>query len=278
MHCAPLRRWEGEEALRRIYKNFYKKDLNLEHLNTFTEKMFCRMITVVRKGNIDFTRVADKYLVRDYVRGKIGGQYLTTLIWEGRSPREIPFHRLPSRCVIKTNHGANQFILFNGSNDPKQIITLLDIWLKENYYWMLREYHYYDIPPRILIEEFLDDEEPHGPLDYRFWCFDGLPELIQIDNHAHSINPFYDTSWNKLDLRYREEVAECNIKKPNNLDSMLKVASALAKDWDFARVDLYRCNGDIFFGELTFTPCAGLIKFRPEAWDTILGQKWQMKG
>jgi TupA-like ATPgrasp len=57
---------------------------------------------------------------------------------------------------------------------------------------------------------------------------------------------------------------------------MLTVAAELSKDIDFVRVDLYNANGKIFFGELTFNPRAGNIRFKPESWDTKLGQKWKI--
>lgn len=40
---------------------------------------------------------------------------------------------------------------------------------------------------------------------------------------------------------------------------MLEIAKVLSKDIPFLRVDLYEINGKIYFGELTFTPCAGMM-------------------
>jgi hypothetical protein len=149
--------------------------------------------------------------------------------------------------------------------------------LKENYYWKLREYHYYAIPRRILIEQFLDDGEEDGPLDYKFWCFHGHPEAIQVDNHSHNINPFYDTNWKKIPMCYRESYNDCEIKEPLNIQEMLRVASALSSDFDFVRVDLYNLQGKIYFGELTFTPLAGRLNFKPDTWNRYLGQKWNFE-
>jgi hypothetical protein len=268
-----FRRSEGEEILRLAYRELYGKNLDLENGKTFTAKLFRRMILVNRHGNPVFTRLADKYLVRDYVRQKIGGKYLVNLIWHGKEPRKIPFITLPSKFVIKTNHGSGKNIVVTGAFDQAQIIKQLSGLLKNNYYWTAREYHYYKIPPQIIIEEFLDDGEPQGPLDYRFWCFNGRPELVQITNHSLSINPFYDPEWKKLALCYRDN-EECEIKKPENLQEMLLIASKLASDFDFVRVDFYNIRGKIYFGELTFTPRAGEFKFKPESWDLFLGQKW----
>jgi hypothetical protein len=58
---------------------------------------------------------------------------------------------------------------------------------------------------------------------------------------------------------------------------MIEIAAALSAGFDFVRVDLFHTNERIIFGELTFTPLAGLLKFMPASWDGILGEKWKVK-
>lgn len=100
--------------------------------------------------------------------------------------------------------------------------------------------------------------------------------MIQVDNHAHDINPFFDTQWNQLDLYYREDTARPFMEKPKNFDAMLNIASKLSDGFDFVRVDLYNIDGTIYFGEFTLTPTSGQLKLRPEDWDLKLGRKWEM--
>jgi hypothetical protein len=236
------------------------------------------MISMNRAGNTLFTRLADKYLVRDYVGQKVGDRYLVKLLWHGTDPSKIPFETLPAKYMIKTNHGSGGHWPVNGYVDRTKIVEHLDKLLKENYYWHSREYQYYKIAPRILIEEFIDDGEQLGPLDFRFWCFRGQPELIQVTNHANSISAFYDTEWNKLDLTHRVSGFEdAEIAEPVNLKESISVAAALSEDIDFVRVDLYNARGQIYFGELTFTPRAGIFIFKPGVWDEILGEKWRLR-
>ena len=52
---------------------------------------------------------------------------------------------------------------------------------------------------------------------------------------------------------------------------MLELASKLASNIPFVRVDFYEINGQIYFGELTFFPASGMSKFSPEIWDEKLG-------
>jgi len=272
-----LRRSDGERYLKATYRSLSDEDLDCDNPSTFTAKMFQRLIWINRRGHPEFSRLADKYRVRDYVTARLGPQYLVNLLWHGVDARRIPFDTLPSQYVIKTNHGSGGQVVVRGAANRTRIIEHFTETLRQSYYWQSREYHYHAIAPRILAEEFLDDLQPSGPLDYRFWCFDGVPALIQVDNAAHTINPFYDDQWNRLDLSYRKQMESCSIARPGNLDQMLSAASALAAGFDFVRVDLYNIQGRIRFGEMTFTPRGGCLKFQPSSWDLILGQKWKVK-
>lgn len=272
-----VRRSEGKRILLERFERIHGRPLDISQPKTFSEKLFCRMIMLSQKPNPHFTRVSDKFLARAYAGSKVGEQHLVNLIWHGEDPREIPFDSLPNEYVIKTNHGSAQVIVVRGRVDRTDIIGKLFLWLKKNYYWSAREGQYYDIKPRVMIEEYLRSPDGSGPLDYRFWCFGGSPEVIQVDNHAHDINPFFDTQWNQLDLYYREHAARPFMEKPKNFDAMLSIASTLSAGFDFVRVDLYNIDGNIYFGEFTLTPTSGQLKLRPEDWDLKLGRKWEIQ-
>jgi TupA-like ATPgrasp len=271
-----FRRSDGERILRATYRSLYHQELDCVNPLTFSAKLFQRMIWINRNGHPVFTMLADKYRVRDYVTAKLGPQYLVKLLWHGVNPRKIPFDTLPERHVMKTNHGSGGHVVVRGAADRREIIEYFSKILGQSYYWQHREYHYHAIPPKLLVEELLDDGEPKGPLDYRFYCFDAVPAFVQVTNSDQSINQFHDPQWKALDLRTRA-VENCLITRPNNLEEMLAAASTLAADFDFVRVDLYNMRGQVRFGEMTFTPGAGLLLLQPAVWDLILGQKWKVK-
>ena len=271
-----MRRSDGERYLLEKYFRVHGKHLNVTNPRTFTEKLFCRMISWNRGHNPIFTQLADKYTARAYVSKKVGEQHLVKLLWHGTDPRAIPFDTLPAEYVIKTNHGSRSNIVVKGNPDRIDVISQLSDWLKSNYYWSDREYQYYHIKPRVMIEEYLRNQDGSGPLDYKFWCFKGTPEVIHVDNPTHDINPFYDTQWNQLDLHYRVHASRPAIAKPNNFEQMISIASELSVGFDFVRIDLYNLDGKTYFGEFTFTHTAGNYKLRPEIWDVKLGEKWEM--
>jgi TupA-like ATPgrasp len=265
---------DGEIAIKARYQQIRGRPYDPSNIRTFTDKLFRRMIELNRNADQRYTRFADKLAVRDFIRHTIGEEHLTKLIWTGKDPSKIPFDDLPHKCIIKTNHGCGGHILFDPNADRGLIASKLRQALRQNYFWSMREYQYFDIEPCILIEELLDDGFPNGPLDYRFWCFNGQPEVIQVDDRSHAINPFYNVDWEKLSLHYRDD-CEGDVARPSNLPGMLSIASKLSEHFDFVRVDLYNINGRIVFGELTFAPVAGNLKLKPQRWDETLGAKWR---
>lgn len=272
-----LRAFEGRMALRRDYRRFHSRRLREDSPRDFADFLYCRLIELNRSGNPLFTRLADKYAVREYVSNRLGDGYLVRLLWHGIDPEKIPFDDLPESYIIKTNSGSGGHIKVTGTPDRAAIVAHMKSQLKRNHYRLsgFREFHYYAIPPRILIEELLEDGHLDGPLNYSFWCFGGTPSVIQVDNHVHNINPFYDTSWNKLDLRTRDKFREVEIARPRELPAMLEVVQELARGFDFVRVDVYLVRGHIYFGEMTFTPAGGHFRFRPEHWNREFGDLWR---
>lgn len=270
-------RSEGEAILLQRYLQIHGKLLNLSNPQTFTEKLFWRMITWNR-GTLPprFRELADKYAVRAHVARTIGEKYLIKLLWHGDDPRRIPFGRLPAEYVIKANHASERVIVVKDSVDRNDTIRNVSGWLATNYYWHGREYQYYHIKPRIMIEECLSDQDGNLPLDYKFYCLNGRPELILVRNHTHDISPFFDTAWNLVDLLSHEGTPRPWLPKPTNLDEMIALAAKLSAGFGFVRVDLYNVKGRVYFGELTFTPAGGNLKFDPERWDLILGSKWDL--
>jgi len=269
-----LRKLDGVWRLKRVYKNSYGKQLDEANAQKFSELLFLKMIEDVRHGNKQFTKLADKFRVREFVVDRVGSEYLVPLIWHGSNPEDIPYGKLPSKYIIKTNHGSGRNILVDGTCDHDWIKEILKQWLEENYYWKGFEAQYFHIKPLVIIESFLEDDKADELLDYRFFCFGGEPCIIQVDNNAHDINPFYDLNWGKIDLNYRINFKDVDIPCPPNLDEMLGAARKLSSGIDFVRVDLYNVQGKVYFGEMTFTPVGGRFNFTPESWDNELGQKW----
>ena len=86
-------------------------------------------------------------------------------------------------------------------------------------------------------------------------------QIFKITREAENLWPYVDKT-------------DATIHKPKNLSKMLQIASKLSAKFKQVRVDLYNIKGKIYFGELTFTPGNGAIKFEPPTWDLVFGKLW----
>lgn len=258
-----------KRALEIWYRSKTGHRLNLENPKTYNEKI---QWLKLYDSTPEKTILADKYLVRDWVAKKIGEQYLIPLLGVYDSFDDIDFDKLPDRFVIKCNHGSG----FNVIIKDKSKIDLIDVrnkinrWMRENFaYRYGYELHYRDIEPKIIIEQYIENIGTDDLYDYKFWCFNGKVYYIQFLSERNLSGlkmAFYDTNWKKQDFVYDHPMDTKNIKKPSNLDEMIKLAEKLAKGFNHVRVDFYRMNdGKLYFGEMTFTSASGSQKWSTES-------------
>lgn len=226
-------------------------------------------------------RCADKYLVRGYVEEKGLGHILNDLYEVFPSPNTISFDNLPDRFVLKLSNGSSTNLLVNNKAD----LNIDQVQQKfRDFYAQAgssagREWVYRDGTPVIVAEQYLaDSSQPNGALrDYKILCFNGRPEyIICVDGRhtEHYCHVVYDTHWQKQNVVIGESSAAANYDRPDNLEQMLEIARKLSEDFPAVRVDIYSIEGRIYFGELTFFPWSGYMKFEPDKFDFTLGDKF----
>jgi hypothetical protein len=226
------------------------------------------------------TLISDKARVRSYVTEKGWGTLLIPLLWSGTDPDAIPFSALPERFIIKTNHGCgfNMIVRDKNSFDHAEAKRQLNIWLARNFTYTSfvgMAWAYKNIQPAILIEELLDDRGGL-PRDYKFFCYGGRAEYLQVsvDRFGTPSEQILDREFNRVPLYNGVTIYEGKLEKPKNYNQMLSIADSLSQGMDFIRVDLYDVDGRIYFGELTCYPAGGLARFVPRKYDFALGEKW----
>ncbi len=223
----------------------------------------------------------DKYEVHKYVAGKGFSDILNKVLGVYADASEIDFHKLPDHFVAKTTDGGggqNVIICKNKNEaDFNEIRAKLNSWLNKKSVNAGREWAYTGIKKsQILIEEYLENplDPKAGIEDYKILCFKGEPKIIiyDCDRYIEHKRNFYDTRWNRIYVESDCKQKEVEIPEPKNLDRMLEIASRLSEDFPFVRVDLYNLDGLIIFGELTFYPWSGYVKFNPDSFDYELGR------
>ena len=256
-----------EEELCSWYKRVLKKDLDLNNPTTFNEKM---QWLKLYDSTAMKTRLADKYLVRDWVGEKIGKKYLIPLLGAWNSFDEIDFSDLPDQIALKTNHGSgwNLIVQDKSKLDKRAAKEKFDIWMSKNYAfgWGF-ELHYMNIPPKIIAEQYISDLDG-DILDYRFFCFNGEVKYVWVDlgsGTTHHKRNIYDLDWNLQNYRVNYPLISPEPEKPDNFNEMISLAKILSEGFAMVRVDFYSIGANIYFGEMTFTPQSGTGTWESEA-------------
>lgn len=205
--------------------------------------------------------VSDKYLLKSYVKSKVGDKYNVPTIAVLQSYEELIDFTLPENCCIKPTN-ASQAVILRKNNEPVDLEQTKE-WFNYNYYKTTRERNYKYLKPMVIIEPLLFDSK--DLMDYRIFCYKGVAKLICIDIGKFSgyQRIFYDRDWNKQDFSLQYPLYEGVIEKPKNINEMLKVAEHLSSDFDFIRIDLYSDGNQCFVGEITNCHAAASQSFIP---------------
>lgn len=225
----------------------------------------------------EYTRMVDKYAVREYIADKIGEDYLIPLVggpWN--SVEEIDFEALPEQFVLKTTHDSGGVVICRdkASFDVEGAKLELEKRLQRNFFWAGREWPYKNVKPRIIAEKYMQDGDNQALMDLKFFCFNGNPKLMYMAQEEVQDSPadYFDMKFTHLDLRIGTDpwAKQCP-QKPPGFEKMEQLAKLVSEGVPQLRVDFYRVDGRIYFGEITFFHNGGYSKFIPDEWDDILG-------
>lgn len=241
----------------------YGRVLNFKSPKFYGEKI--RWIKVY--GNLErFKDLVDKFTVREYIKNKIGEEYLPKLLAVYDDVSEIDYKDLPKKFVLKINDGSDKNIicqnkdLLNIDKTNKRLKKLYN----EDYYKYTKEPQYKNIKKKIICEEYLEGKR--GPLvEYKLHCFSGKVKLIElhVERYINKREDYYSPDWRKLKIKGKVRNSKLDIPKPIFLEKLLELAEKLAESFEYIRVDFNVVDNKLYFSELTFTPANGNDRFRP---------------
>lgn len=265
---------DDKEYISRQYEYYMGRKPDLDYPRSFNEKLQWLKL-YDRKP--EYTQMIDKYEAKKYVADIIGEEYLIPTLGIYDSVDEIEFEKLPQQFVLKCTHDSGGVVFCKNKNDfdKDEAKSILNNFLKRNFYWAGREWPYKNIKPRIIVEEYLVDESNVELKDYKFFAFDGKVKLIQVDydRFVHHKRNLYTTDWEYIDavIKYPTDPNR-KIKRPAKLEKMIEISEKLSKHIPHVRVDLYSVGKRIYFGELTFYHGSGYEKFEPKELEYNLGE------
>lgn len=255
-----------KEEANRAYKIFFNKEIDWENPKNLIEKIYWLQF------NTDtslWTKYADKYLVRDYIKECGYEDNLPQLYGKWDYPKQIDFNELPNSFVLKSNNGCGTVLVVKDKLklNLKSTRKRLNSWLSIHHGYGSAQLHYTKIEPCIIAEELLVQSveanllSPNSLIDYKVYCINGEPEAIWVaynrTRHGGVDMTMYDKNWSKIaeNLVSSEyyTYSEMEIPQPLCLHEMLEIARKLSQPFSQVRVDFYIVNDKPIFGEMTFT-------------------------
>lgn len=258
--------------LKFMFRVTLQRKLNLKNPTTFNEKL--QWLKIHDRKDI-YTTIVDKYEVKKYIAKKIGAKYIIPTLGIWNNFDEIDFDKLPNQFVLKCTHDSGGLVICNDKSqlDIEKAKEKIEKSLKNNFYWLGREWPYKNVKPRIIAEQYMAD----NLRDYKLFGFNGTPRMTLVCSERFTEGglkeDFYDEAWNHLSIqRPAHSNAILPIQRPKQYELMKKLAEKLSEKMPSARIDFYEINEKVYFGEVTFCPASGFEGFRPEEWDLKLGE------
>lgn len=226
--------------------------------------------------NPAYSKLVDKQAAKEWVSEKLGAEYVfpTLGIWDKFA--DINFDKLPEQFVLKCTHDSGGVLvckdkaMLNYEKEKK----FFEWHMKRNYYWHGRQWHYNGVKPRIIAEKYMVDESQKELKDYKVFCFNGEPKVIQVDfgrYEKHERN-LYTPEWEYIPAQIKYPTNPSHqIEKPVILEELLRCARILSDGMRHVRVDFYIIGNKLYFGEMTFYHGDGCEKFTPQEFEKIMG-------
>lgn len=249
--------------------------LNLKNPRSFNEKL--QWIKLYDHNPL-YTKLVDKYRVKEYVAERIGEEHVIPLLGVWDRVEDIEWDKLPSQFVIKCSHDCGGMVICKDKAklDIPSAIEKLQHAFGKNYYYEGREWPYKNVPAKVFAEAYKEDE--FGELrDYKFFCFDGEVKALFIASDRQNKNEevkfdFFDADFNHLPFIQGHPNAKEMPAKPRGFEEMKQLAAKLSKGLPEVRVDFYDVNGHVYFGEFTLFHFGGMVPFNPIEWDYKFGE------
>lgn len=268
-------RLDDKEYLTRLFKARMHKKIEWENPTTFSEKI--QWLKLYDKNPL-YTMMVDKYEVKKYVADKIGEQYIIPTLGVWDRFEDINFDSLPDQFVLKCTHDSGGLVICKdkGMLDHKAARQKIKSSLKRNFFYYGREWPYKNVKPRIIAEKYMEDTETAELRDYKFFCFNGVAKALFIATDRQKQGEetkfdFFDMEYKHLPFTNGHPNAEVLPAKPAKFEEMKELAEKLSANIPHLRVDFYEVNGEVYFGELTFSHWSGMTPFEPTEWDEKFG-------
>ena len=271
-----LLHWLGDASFARLsYWLRFGEKLNLNTPRKFNEKLQWLKLYDRRP---EYIRMVDKIAMKDIVATNVGPQYVIPTLGTWEKVDDIEWNLLPNQFVIKWNHDSGSIVICKNKNsfDRETAIKKLRDGEKYNGFWYGREWPYKGVKPRLLAEPYLEDSLTKELRDYKVFSFNGKVKLFLVasdrQKRGESVKfDYFDSKGTHLNIVNDHPQAQVIPALPTSFKKMIELTEKISAGFPHLRVDFYEVDGRAYIGEFTLYHGSGLMSFKPDEWNEIMG-------
>ena len=243
---------------RRYYRHRFRRVHGRDPILDPPVEPFDKIACLVLRSDLSsINHLADKHLVRDFVRARIGESHLAPMLGVYDRFNQIDRASLPKSFVIKCTHGCrwNERVEDRDAVDWRRLGRRMERWRRRDYSRVWGESLYRGLTGRLMIESWLGG--PGGDLhDIKVFVERGCP----VGGIIHSANtPKVCTGYDPSGTIVSSTGRGGEDPPPHpSYGRCLEIATILGRELPAVRVDMLAIDGHIYVGELTFLSGAGL--------------------
>ena len=236
---------------------------NIASPNRYSERMLWRKLV---DNNPQFVVFSDKLATKEFIRNRCPDLPLPRTLWAGSDAGMIPDELLRGDVYVKASHGCNfNHRVRGGQCDRTVLREKTSRWLASVYGKKAGEWSYSVVEPKLFVEEAVGDVET-GLLDFHVRAGNGKAILGSVMGQCKT-----PAQWHSyLDpegtptLGVHDAEGSPIVPSPRVLAVIepyrraVRYARQLSIGVDYARFDFMWNGRDLFGGEITVYPAAGM--------------------
>ncbi len=254
-----------------------------------------------------WNRISDTVEARTFAAGR--GAKVLDVIGTYTAIEDINWDKLPSTCFLRGSqehstrllrYDGQWFLYGNGdafcdkdgcfqitdravrfSINDTDAKTIASMWLSTSVRDQSSDMNQGYVDASIVVEPFLLDENSQQPTKYRVYCFNGVPELIELTSPTITRlggSALYTPEWTHVRQSVQTGIAPIfDFKRPDGLQEMIRDSMAVSADLDHICIEflmtangpaIHRLVGTPYRGQ-TGTPsrCPNVQKWLASLWN-----------
>jgi len=250
-------------GLVRRYRRHTRHLPNTAFPRRYSERMLWRKMV---DHNPQFVLFSDKLAAKEFMLQRCPELRVPRTLWTGRDADDIPGELLHGDVYVKANHGCNfNHRVRNGCCDRATLRQLAARWLASVYGRENGEWGYHKVQPKLFVEEAVGDVEA-GLIEFNVRACNGRAILGSVLGKCKTPSQwaFYLDPEGRPVNKVSDPEGTPVPSLPENFTAMehylraVRFAKQLSAGVDYARFDFMWNGTELFGGEITLYPNAGI--------------------